>query len=322
MSILTLLELKDGKIRSTSLSAVSCARILAEKTGLKYNLAIIGDADEKSLEDAAELGAEKVFVARGEHLKEYTAENYKIAVVNIAEKSGAKYIIASGTAFGKELMPRVAAKLDAGMASEIIEVIDGETFKRLMYAGNVIATVRIRGEKKVLTVRSVAFEKAGKTDGKSDIEEVHITESFEGKRFIKVEETKSERPELTEASIVVSVGRGIKDPENIKIVEELADVLGAAIGASRAVVDAGWLPNDYQVGQTGKTVAPQLYIAVGISGAIQHVAGMKDSKVIVAINKDPEAPIFQVADFGLVADLFQAVPELTQKLKKLKEQSA
>jgi electron transfer flavoprotein alpha subunit len=208
------------------------------------------------------------------------------------------------------------------MVSEVIEVIDGETFKRLMYAGDIIATLKIKSEKKVLSVRGTAFDKAGKVDKKSEIVEEEIKENYTRKRFIKLEETKSERPELTEASIVVSVGRGIKDPENIKIAEELADVLGAAIGASRAVVDAGWLPNDFQVGQTGKTVAPQLYIAIGISGAIQHVAGMKDSKVIVAINKDPEAPIFQIADIGLVADLFQVVPELTQKLKKLKQESA
>lgn len=319
MSILTLLEIKDGQIKKGSLSAVTCARQIAEKTGLPYNIALVGNPSDQAIDEAAEFGAKTVYVVK---VPNYTAENYKIAVEQIVNESSAKYFVALGSAMGKDLAPRVAAKLGAGMGSEIIEVIDGETFKRLMYAGNIIATIKIKTEKKVLTVRGTAFEKAQKSGGKSDVKSLQPAGTFDKKRFVKLEETKSTRPELTEAQVVVSVGRGIKDPENIKIVDGLADILGAAIGASRAVVDAGWLPNDYQVGQTGKTVAPQLYIAVGISGAIQHVAGMKDSKVIVAINKDPEAPIFQVADIGLVADLFQAVPELTEKLKKLKEQSA
>ncbi|MCX7733357.1 MAG: electron transfer flavoprotein subunit alpha/FixB family protein [bacterium] len=319
MSILTLLEIKDGQIKKGSLSAVTCARQIAEKTGLPYNIALVGNPSDQAIDEAAEFGAKTVYVVK---VPNYTAENYKIAVEQIVNESSAKYFVALGSAMGKDLAPRVAAKLGAGMGSEIIEVIDGETFKRLMYAGNIIATIKIKTEKKVLTVRGTAFEKAQKSGGKSDVKSLQPAGTFDKKRFVKLEETKSTRPELTEAQVVVSVGRGVKDPENIKIVDGLADILGAAIGASRAVVDAGWLPNDYQVGQTGKTVAPQLYIAVGISGAIQHVAGMKDSKVIVAINKDPEAPIFQVADIGLVADLFQAVPELTEKLKKLKEQSA
>lgn len=319
MSILTLLEIKDGQIKKGSLSAVTCARQIAEKTGLSYNIALVGSPSDQAIDEAAEFGAKTVYVAK---VQNYTAENYKIAIEQIVNESAAKYFVALGSAMGKDLAPRVAAKLGAGMGSEITEVIDGETFKRLMYAGNIIATIKIKTEKKVLTVRGTAFEKAGKSGGKSEVKSVQPSGTFDKKRFVKLEETKSTRPELTEAQVVVSVGRGVKDPENIKIVDGLADILGAAIGASRAVVDAGWLPNDYQVGQTGKTVAPQLYIAVGISGAIQHVAGMKDSKVIVAINKDPEAPIFQVADIGLVADLFQAVPELTEKLKKLKEQSA
>ncbi|MCS7213491.1 MAG: electron transfer flavoprotein subunit alpha/FixB family protein [Candidatus Calescibacterium sp.] len=319
MSILTLLEIKDGQIKKGSLSAVTCARQIAEKTGLPYNIALVGNPSDQAIDEAAEFGAKTVYVVK---VPNYTAENYKIAVEQIVNESSAKYFVALGSAMGKDLAPRVAAKLGAGMGSEIIEVVDGETFKRLMYAGNIIATIKIKTEKKVLTVRGTAFEKAQKSGGKSDVKSLQPAGTFDKKRFVKLEETKSTRPELTEAQVVVSVGRGIKDPENIKIVDGLADILGAAIGASRAVVDAGWLPNDYQVGQTGKTVAPQLYIAVGISGAIQHVAGMKDSKVIVAINKDPEAPIFQVADIGLVADLFQAVPELTEKLKKLKEQSA
>lgn len=320
MSILVVVETRDGKVRKLSLSGITCARQIAEKTGLPYNLLIIGNVDPKDIDDIAQYGAEKVYVAKGEHLNQYTAENYAIAVEKIANSSGAKYVVSVASTFGKDLMPRVASLIGAGMVSEIIEVIDGETFKRLMYAGNIISTVRVKTERKVITVRGVAFDRAQKTGSKSPVEEIEIKEKYEKKRFIKLEETKSERPELTEAPIVVSVGRGIKGPENLKLIFDLADVLGAAVGASRAVVDAGWLPNDFQVGQTGKTVAPNLYIAVGISGAIQHVAGMKDSKVIVAINKDPEAPIFQISDYGLVADLFKSVPELTEKLKKLKEE--
>ncbi|GBD02767.1 Electron transfer flavoprotein subunit alpha [bacterium HR19] len=320
MGILVVLETRNGELKKASLSAVTCARKISEITGLKYRLAIF-NPNENSLEEVSYLGAEKVFVIRGEQFQNYTAENYTLAIEKIVRDNGEKYIIATATTFGKDLLPRVAAKLDGGMVSEIIEIIDDKTFKRLMYAGNIITTVKLESDIKVISVRGVAFDKAGKVDSKSQIEEVKINEKYEKKKFVKLEETKSERPELTEAQIVVSVGRGIKDPENIKLAEELADVLGAAIGASRAVVDAGWLPNDFQVGQTGKTVAPQLYIAIGISGAIQHIAGMKDSKVIAAINKDPEAPIFQIADVGLVADLFQVVPELTQKLKKLKEQA-
>lgn len=320
MGILVVLETRNGELKKASLSAVTCARKISEITGLKYHLAIF-NPNENSLEEVSYLGAEKVFVIRGEQFQNYTAENYTLAIEKIVRDNGEKYIIATATTFGKDLLPRVAAKLDGGMVSEIIEIIDDKTFKRLMYAGNIITTVKLESDIKVISVRGVAFDKAGKVDSKSQIEEVKINEKYEKKKFVKLEETKSERPELTEAQIVVSVGRGIKDPENIKLAEELADVLGAAIGASRAVVDAGWLPNDFQVGQTGKTVAPQLYIAIGISGAIQHIAGMKDSKVIAAINKDPEAPIFQIADVGLVADLFQVVPELTQKLKKLKEQA-
>lgn len=317
MAILTFLELKDGQIKRGSLSAITCARQLAQKTGLTYDIVIVGKDSEKAAEEASQFGAKNVYVVKLN--QEYTAENYKEAIEKVMNESGSKYLLAVGTSVGKDLAPRVAAKIGAGMGSEIIEVIDGETFKRLIYAGNIIATIKIKTEKKVLTVRGTAFDKAEKSGGKSDVKVIEVQPSFNKKRFVKLEETKSARPELTEAQVVVSVGRGIKDPENIKIAEELADVLGAAIGASRAVVDAGWLPNDYQVGQTGKTVAPQLYIAIGISGAIQHVAGMKDSKVIVAINKDPEAPIFQISDIGLVADLFKAVPELTEKLRKLKE---
>ena len=229
-------------------------------------------------------------------------------------------MVGTATALGKDFFPRLAARLGAGIAADITAIIDRTTFQRLMWAGNVIATVRIAGAPRVVSVRSTAFDAAPR-GGKGTVETLAVTPEPASARmhFVDFAETKSDRPVLTEASIVCSGGRGLKNGENFTIyLEPLCDALGAAMGASRAAVDAGFVPNDLQVGQTGKVVAPQLYVAVGISGAIQHLAGMKDSKVIVAINKDEEAPIFQVADYGLVADLFKAVPELSEEIKKLK----
>jgi electron transfer flavoprotein alpha subunit len=229
-------------------------------------------------------------------------------------------VVAAATAVGKDLLPRVAARIGAGMASEITAIVDASTFKRPMYAGNAIATVKIESTPRVVSVRTTAFDAAAKGTAGA-VEKLGITPDSNNTKmqFVEFAETKSDRPVLTEARIVCSGGRGLKNGENFTIyLEPLCDALGAAMGASRAAVDAGFVPNDLQVGQTGKVVAPQLYIAVGISGAIQHLAGMKDSKVIVAINKDEEAPIFQISDYGLVADLFKAVPELTEEVKKLK----
>jgi electron transfer flavoprotein alpha subunit len=241
-------------------------------------------------------------------------------LAQLAKDKGASVVLATATAIGKDLLPRVAVRLGAGMASDVTAIVDAKTYLRPMYAGNAIATVQLDGPFQVVSVRATAFD-AAKKDGAGSVEKVSVNldpASLKTK-FVEFLETKSDRPVLTEARIVVSGGRGLKNGENFKIVlEPLVDELGAAMGASRAAVDAGFVPNDLQVGQTGKVVAPELYIAVGLSGAIQHLAGMKDSKVIVAINKDEEAPIFQVADYGLVADLFKAVPEMKEAVHKLK----
>ncbi|HNG61732.1 MAG TPA: FAD-binding protein, partial [Cellvibrionaceae bacterium] len=255
----------------------------------------------------------KVLLADSESLAHNLAE--PLAKLIVSQAGGYSHILAPATSFGKNLLPRVAALLDVQQISDVIAVVSADTFKRPVYAGSLIATVQSTDAVKVLTIRTTAFDAAANTGGSANVEAIAATGSNNQSAFVSASLAVSERPELTAAKIIVSGGRALGSAENFELIYQLADTLGAAVGASRAAVDAGYAPNDYQVGQTGKIVAPELYIAVGISGAIQHMAGMKDSKVIVAINKDPDAPIFQAADYGLVADLFEAVPALTQALK-------
>ncbi len=274
---------------------------------------VAGHNCAEAAKSAAQIaGLKKVLVADAAQYAHPLAENLAALIVSIA--NGYTHVVAPATSFGKNVMPRVAALLDVAQVSDIVKVESQDTFVRPIYAGNALATVQSGDAIKVITVRSTGFDAAAATGGAAAVENLTTVADTGLARLLGQELTKSARPELTAARVIVSGGRGMGSGENFRILETLADKLGAAVGASRAAVDSGFVPNDYQVGQTGKIVAPELYIAIGISGAIQHLAGMKDSKVIVAINKDAEAPIFQVADYGLVADLFQAVPELTAQL--------
>jgi electron transfer flavoprotein alpha subunit len=299
---------------------VRAGQVLAEKSGGECHAVVMGSAVDGLANELAEYGVKKVYAVEDAALEHYLADAHAQALSNLAIDKGCDVVVATASAVGKDLMPRVAVRLNAGIASDITGVNDDGTLVRPMYAGNAIATISIESAKKVITVRTTAFDAAAKS-GKAEVEKVQakIDKAALKMKFVAFNETKSDRPVLSEARIVVSGGRGLKNGENFTtVLEPLVDALGAAMGASRAAVDAGFVPNDLQVGQTGKVVAPALYIAVGISGAIQHLAGMKDSKVIVAINKDEEAPIFQVADYGLVADLFKAVPEMKDEVLKLK----
>ncbi|HAJ89485.1 MAG TPA: electron transfer flavoprotein subunit alpha [Rhodospirillaceae bacterium] len=311
MSILIIAEHSDSTARPSTLNAITAAT----KLGSDISVLVIGkdvSAVADSLSKCA--GVAKVVVADKAEFEHQLPENTASFIASFAKSF--THIIAPATAFGKNLLPRVAALLDSQMISDVIEIISADTFKRPVYAGNAIATFQSSDALKLLTIRTTAFDPASTTGGSAAIENADVSSvtAFGKSKFVSAELTKSARPELTAAKVVVSGGRAVGSKENFAIIEKLADKLGAAVGASRAAVDAGYAPNDYQVGQTGKIVAPSLYIAVGISGAIQHLAGMKDSKVIVAINKDPDAPIFQVADYGLVADLFEVLPQLTEKL--------
>jgi electron transfer flavoprotein alpha subunit len=305
--------------KATAVALAAAKAITAKQGGGDTILAVLGSDVGKVAEAAAKLGATKVVTVSSPALEHHTADIIASTLKALAEKTGSDTGVFASTSKGKDLAPRLAAAMEAAIATEITEVNDASTFTRPMYAGNVFATVELAGPKKVLTVRTTAFDPQPAA-GASPVEAVAVDAAAPANaiKWVNLEEIKSDRPVLTEAARIVAGGRGLKSAENFtKYLDPLCDALGAAMGASRAAVDAGYVPNDLQVGQTGKVVAPTLYIAVGISGAIQHLAGMKDSKVIVAINKDPEAPIFQVSDFGLVADLFTAVPELTEKVKGL-----
>ena len=309
MAILIIAEHDNTAIKSALLNTVAAA----QKIGGDIDILVAGHQCAPAAKAAAAIpGVKKVLVADAPHYAHALAENLAALVVSIAKNYS--HVLAPSTSSGKNLLPRVAALLDVAQISDAVKVESADTFVRPIYAGNALATVQSADAIKVITVRSTGFDAVPGTGGSAAIENLTAQADCGLSTMIGQELTKSARPELTSARAIVSGGRGMGNGENFKILEALADKLGAAVGASRAAVDSGFVPNDYQVGQTGKIVAPELYIAVGISGAIQHLAGMKDSKVIVAINKDAEAPIFQVADYGLVADLFQAVPELTAAL--------
>jgi electron transfer flavoprotein alpha subunit len=309
MSILVIAEHDNNNIKGSTLNTVAAA---SEISG-EISLLVAGSNCTSVLEEAQTINdVSKIISVDDEKYANFLAEDMSSLVLGIANNY--KYIMAPATTFGKNLMPRISAKLDCQQISDIISVESDDTFKRPIYAGSCIATVKSLDEIKVITVRSTAFDPVETSNSGIEIDTLDACDSSEISEFISEEIAKSDRPELTAANIVISGGRGMQSGDNFHLLDSIADKLGAAVGASRAAVDAGFVPNDYQVGQTGKIVAPDLYIAVGISGAIQHLAGMKDSKVIVAINKDEDAPIFQVADYGLVADLFNALPELAEQL--------
>ncbi len=310
MGVLVVAEHDNDALKPVTLSTVAAAGELGEVSVL-----VAGAGCRAVAEAAAKVaGVAKVLLADAEIYAHPLAESLAPLVAGLA--SAHSHLLAPATTFGKNLMPRVAALLDVGQISDISGIEGADTFVRPIYAGNALATVQSADAIKVITVRGTAFDAAAPEGGSAAIEAVPAVDAPELSRFVGQELTTSERPELTSARVVISGGRGMQSGEKFTLLEEIADKLGGAVGASRAAVDAGFVPNDYQVGQTGKVVAPDLYVAVGISGAIQHLAGMKDSKVIVAINKDEDAPIFQVADYGLVADLFKVLPELSAELDK------
>ena len=309
MKTLIVAEHDNQTLKAATLNAVAAAQQL----GGDIDVLVVGSGCQAAADAAAAVpGVASVVLADNTAYENQLAENVSLAVADVSARYDA--VLAAATANGKNVMPRVAALLDVAQISDITAVIDADTFERPIYAGNVIATVKSSDAKKVITVRTTAFDAVPAEGGSASVQAVDGAHDAGVSSFIGEEVAVSDRPELTSASVVISGGRGMQNGDNFSMLEGIADKLNAAIGASRAAVDAGFVPNDYQVGQTGKIVAPDLYIAVGISGAIQHLAGMKDSKVIVAINKDEDAPIFQVADYGLVADLFAALPELEAAL--------
>jgi electron transfer flavoprotein alpha subunit len=308
MTTLVVAEHDNATLKSATLNVITAATQLGDT-----HLLVAGQGCRTVAEAGAEVdGVSKVLLVEDGRYEHALAEPLAALIAGLA--SGYSHVLAPATTTGKNVMPRVAALLDVAQISEIVGIDSEDTFKRPIYAGNAIATVQSRDSTKVITVRGTAFEAAAAEGGQAVIENIDAAEDPALSSFVGQDLSKTERPELTSARVVISGGRGLQSGDNFKLLEEIADKLGAAIGASRAAVDAGFVPNDYQVGQTGKIVAPDLYIAIGISGAIQHLAGMKDSKVIVAINKDPEAPIFQVADYGVVGDLFKILPELSAAL--------
>ena len=312
MSVLLIVEHNNKELKSFTLNAVTAASQMDNDV----HALVMGNNCGDVAKAASELPlVKKVITIEAAHYENFLAENFAPVIVKLANNYS--HIVCSANTFGKNLMPRIAAKLDTSQVSDIIKVESSDTFIRPIYAGNAFATVKSTDEKKCITIRPTSFDPCESSGGSAPIETTDAGEEFSLTKFVKREEIKSDRPELGTARIVVSGGRGMQSGDNFKLITSIADKLNAAIGASRAAVDAGYISNDHQVGQTGKVVVPDLYIAVGISGAIQHLAGMKESKVIVAINKDGEAPIFSVADYGLEADLFEALPQFLEELNKL-----
>jgi electron transfer flavoprotein alpha subunit len=312
MSVLLVAEHDNSNLKSFTLNAISAASKINED----IHVLVAGYECESVSKEVASIPlVKKVLLCDSKNYQNYLPENLAPLVTKVSEKYD--HIVASANTFGKNFMPRVAAALDVSQVSDVIKINDPETFLRPIYAGNAFATVKSNDKKKCVTIRPTSFDPAPKIGGSAQVEKVEAVSIPNNSKFIKREETKSERPELGTARIVISGGRGMQSGENFKLINSIADKLNAAVGASRAAVDAGYIGNDHQVGQTGKVVVPDLYIAVGISGAIQHLAGMKESKIIVAINKDGEAPIFSVADYGLEADLFTVLPEFLAELNKL-----
>ena len=312
MSVLLIAEHNNKELKAFTLNAETAA----SQIDSDVHALVIGNNCGDVAKAASELPlVKKVITVEAVHYENFIAENFAPVVIKLSENFS--HIVCSANTFGKNLMPRIAAKLDASQVSDIIKVESSDTFVRPIYAGNAFATVKSTDAKKCITIRPTSFDPCESSGGSAPIESADAGEEFSLTKFIKREEIKSDRPELGTARIVVSGGRGMQSGDNFKLITSIADKLNAAIGASRAAVDAGYISNDHQVGQTGKVVVPDLYIAVGISGAIQHLAGMKESKVIVAINKDGEAPIFSVADYGLEADLFEALPQFLEELNKL-----
>jgi len=312
MSVLVIAEHDNSSLKTFSLNAINAA----SKIDADIHVLVAGSKCENVCKKVAEVPlVKKVLQSDSTNYENYLAENLTPLVVKLADKY--THIAASANTFGKNFMPRVAALLDTSQVSDIIKVNGPDTFVRPIYAGNAFATIKSNDKKKCITIRPTSFDPAPSSGGSATIEKVDAVDIPNISKFIKREETKSERPELGTARVVISGGRGMQSGDNFKLINAIADKLNAAVGASRAAVDAGYISNDHQVGQTGKVVVPVLYIAVGISGAIQHLAGMKESKIIVAINKDEEAPIFNVADYGLNADLFEALPQLSAELDKL-----
>ncbi|WP_440936915.1 electron transfer flavoprotein subunit alpha/FixB family protein [Candidatus Pelagibacter sp.] len=312
MSVLLLAEHNNKELKPFTLNAATAA----SQIDADVHVLVIGNNSADVAKTLSELPlVKKVLTVEAPHYENFVAENFAPVVIKLAENYS--HIVCSANTFGKNLMPRVAANLDTSQISDITKVISADTFLRPIYAGNAFATVKSNDPKKCVTIRPTSFDPCETSGGSAPIEKIDPSDEFVSTKFVKREEIKSDRPELGTARVVVSGGRGMQNGDNFKLITAIADKLNAAIGASRAAVDAGYISNDHQVGQTGKVVVPDLYIAVGISGAIQHLAGMKESKIIVAINKDGEAPIFSVADYGLEADLFEALPQFLEELNKL-----